>query len=64
MRVRERERSTDGKRRIRRVEVRMLSVFELEEIVGCSGDRTRKSNRERGDRDRERVDTCLVGNSL
>ena len=62
MRVRERKGSTDGKRRMRRVEVRKLSVFELEENVGCSGDRTRKSNRERGDS--EKVDTCLVGNSL
>ena len=44
------------------MEVRMLSVFELEENVGCSGDRTRKSNRETGHS--ERVDTCLVGNCL
>ena len=62
MRVRERKGSTDGKRRMRRVEVRKLSVFELEENVGCSGDRARKSNRETGNS--ERVDTCLVGNCL
>ena len=57
-RVREREGSTDGKRRMRRIEVRKLSVSELEENVDVAAiERVSEIERER-----ERVDTCLVVN--
>ena len=56
MRAREREGGTDGKRRMRRVEPHMLSVFELEENVGAAAiERVSEI---------ERVDTCLVVNLL
>ena len=46
--MREREGSTDGKRRMRRVEVRMLSVFELEENVDVAAiERVSEIERER-----------------
>ena len=46
--MREREGGTDGKRRMRRVEVRMLSVFELEESVDVAAiERVSEIERER-----------------